>query len=412
MVQNLLKKARGLRAAHVLAAAFLLYIGFVGLYPLTPLLEYTKAVVKAEISPTDYVDKIDELYYGMLSTEQGPPLLQNKGTYINLNGAMAKLLGQPMMNERVRLKNGHLSSVVSWRYSQADIEATARNITTLAQKQAGEGGQFLFVLSPSQISKYEDLLPTGYTDTMNETADTLLQLLSREGVPCLDLREQMHAEHMTNADAFFITDHHWKPQTGFWAYTKILDALAAAGAIDPVDTFYTDSSHYAFVTYPDTFLGSSGKRTGIYYAGVDDSIFIQPRFDTEISLTIPDRELELTGRYEDVCYNTEDALNPENPDYFQYNAYGLYGWGDNGLNQWRNEQAPDSSRVMLIGDSFGNVPFSLMSVYFSSCDELDMRYYSGDFMQHYAQFQPDIVILEATLDQAVAENTGYPFFPA
>lgn len=113
MVQNLLKKARGLRAAHVLAAAFLLYIGFVGLYPLTPLLEYTKAVVKAEISPTDYVDKIDELYYGMLSTEQGPPLLQNKGTYINLNGAMAKLLGQPMMNERVRLKNGHLSSVVS-----------------------------------------------------------------------------------------------------------------------------------------------------------------------------------------------------------------------------------------------------------------------------------------------------------
>lgn len=408
---ELLKKARKLRPAHLLAAAFLLYIGFVALYPLEPLINVTASLLKDEISVSDCIDRIDEMYDGMLSTEQDQPLLQNKGTYINLNGAMAKLLGQPMMNERVKLKNGHLTSVVSWRHSQENIEYTAQNIASLARTQEKNGGQFLFVLAPSQISKYEDLLPEGYTDTMNDTSDTLLSLLDQNGVACLDLREALHKEQISNADAFFVTDHHWRPQTGFWAYTKILSALEESGAIASVDGFYTDSSHYDFVTYPNTFLGSSGKRTGICYAGVDDSIFIQPQFDTEITLTIPDRELELTGRYEEVCYNTDDPLNPDDPDYFQFNAYGLYGWGDNSLNRWRNENAPDNSKVMLIGDSFGNIPFSLMSIYFSDCDELDMRYYSEDFQRHYQDFQPDIVILEATLDQAVAENTCYPFSP-
>lgn len=409
---ELLKKARKLRPANLLAAAFLLYIGFVALYPLEPLKNDTKSLLKGEISVSDYMDRMDERYYGMLSTEQDQPLLQNKGTYINLNGGMAKLLGQPMMNERVKLKNGHLTSVVSWRHSQEDVVYTAQNITSLARTQEKNGGQFLFVLAPSQISKYEDLLPEGYTDTMNDTSDTLLSLLAQNGVAYLDLREALHKDQISNADAFFVTDHHWRPQTGFWAYTKILSALEESGAIASVDGFYTDSSHYDFVTYPNTFLGSSGKRTGICYAGVDDSIFIQPQFDTEITLTVPDRELALTGRYEEVCYNSEDTLNPDNPDYFQFNAYGLYGWGDNSLNRWRNENAPDNSKVMLIGDSFGNIPFSLMSIYFSDCDELDMRYYSEDFQRHYQDFQPDIVILEATLDQAVAENTCYSFFPA
>ena len=63
MVQNLLKKAPHLRPAHILALIFLLYIGYVAMYPLKPLLERTKALIKDEISPTDYIDTVDELYH-------------------------------------------------------------------------------------------------------------------------------------------------------------------------------------------------------------------------------------------------------------------------------------------------------------------------------------------------------------
>ena len=408
---NFIAALRKLTPSRLLAVLFLLFIGYVACEPFPQFLSNTRALITEGISPRNYIRSIDDQYSGMLSTEKEKPLLQSKGTYINLNGLMANLLGQPMMNDRVTLKNGHLASLVSWRYSQEEIENAGENISRFAQRQLSQGKQFLFVMVPSQISKYEDLLPTGYTDTTNETADILLELLTQNGVPCLDLRETMHSEGMTQADAYFTTDHHWKPQTGFWAYTKMLEALQQFDVIAPVDSFYTDSGNFEFVTYEKTFLGSSGKRTGIYYAGLDDSIFIRPKFDTEISVTIPNRGLDLTGRYEDTAYNTDVETDYSHPDYFNENAYGLYGWGDTSLTQWRNEHAPENAKVMLIGESFGNVPFSLMSLYFTSCDELDMRHYTDNFAEYYASYQPDIVILEVNVDQAVAEITTYPYFP-
>lgn len=409
MISETTGKRPRLRAPYLIALFFLFYIGYVGLCPISQLLENTKSVLREECSPSEYISAVDTLYSEMLSTDAGQPLLKDKGSYINFNGLMARLLAQPMMNERVTLKNGHLTHIISQPISQEAIKATAENIASFAQMQESHGGQFLFVVAPSQVSKYEDLLPAGYTDTTNETADTLLALLSENGTAYLDLRECLHADGITQADAFFKTDHHWKPQTGLWAYGKILQSLETMGCIGPVNRDYSDSDHFDFVTFEDTFLGSSGKRTGIYYAGLDDSVFIRPKFDTQLTLTIPDRELSLNGRYEDVVYNTNRTVDFNDIDYFAFNAYGLYGWGDNGLNQWRNEYAPEKDRVMLIGDSFGNIPFSLMPLYFSSCDELDMRYYSGDFSSHFVEFQPDIVIIVVALDQIASNNTRYPF---
>lgn len=410
MIQNTLRKCRRLRACHVLAAAFLLYIGFVAVRPLEPLFESTKIYIRGDNSLSGYLQSIDDLYYEMLSTEKGQPVFHDKATYINLNGWAARLLGQPVMNYRVTLKNGHLSHLIEYPLaSDSELEAVAQNLVSFAQAQHARGKHFLFVLTPTQTSKYEDFMPTGYTNRVHESADSLLALLTEKGVPCLDLREQMYTEKIDQSEAFFVTDHHWKPQTGFWAYTKILEKLEAMGAISPVDTFYTDRDHYQFITYENTFLGSAGKRTGIYYAGLDDSIFIQPAFDTEISVTVPDRDIHLTGRFEDVSYDTEAEVDLEDPDFFSYSAYALYGWGDTKLTHWRNNQAPEEAGVMLIGDSFANVPYSLMSLYFSSCDELDMRHYSQDFPEHYQSFQPDIVIVSITVRHVTDENVTYPY---
>ena len=177
-----------------------------------------------------------------------------------------------------------------------------------------------------------------------------------------------------------------------------------------MDSFYTDPENYIFETHENTFLGSSGKRTGIYYAGLDDSILIRPDFDTDISVSIPERKLELRGRYEDVGYNTDAVHNYEDPDYYLENVYGLYGWGDMQLTHWRNELAPEQGRFLLIGESFGNIPFSLMSIVCSSCDEMDMRYYDGDFTKYYASYSPDTVIVEVNVDQVLSEFTLEPYF--
>ena len=96
------------------------------------------------------------------------PLLLDKGSYIDLNGLMANLLGQPMMNDRVTLKNGHLDSPQSDAPDPEEIRNAADNIIRFRDVHADNGGDFLFVVVPRQLSKYEDLLPTGYSDTNND----------------------------------------------------------------------------------------------------------------------------------------------------------------------------------------------------------------------------------------------------
>lgn len=394
-----------IRPVHVLAVFFLGFMVYVGLAVLPQFLIHTGQTMQVESSTRNYIKQTNDLYAGMLETEQEYPLLQNKGTYINLNGLMANSLGQPLMNDRVKLKNGHLASVAPEHSDPESIRKAAENIIRFHDTHTAGGGNFLFVMVPSQISKYEDLLPPGYTDTTNADADAFLALLDDAGVPYLDLREELQNDGISVTDAYYVTDHHWTPQTGFWAYQKMVSKLEQMGAIAPVDPFYTDPENFTFETHPDSFLGSSGKRTGKYYAGVDDSVLILPNFDTDIHITVPKRNLEVQGRFEDVAYNTDVKYDYTNPDFFEDNFYGLYGWGDNPITHWRNETAPYNHKFLMIGESFGNVPFCLMSILFDSCDEMDMRHFEDDFPDYYAGYQPETVILEFSIRSILSEFT-------
>lgn len=408
-MQTLLKKLRKIHPGNILAVLFLFFITLVGSSCLPEVIYEAGNCLYWETGIPEFIRRIDAYCDEPLTFDQTQNPLLNNGTYINLNGLIAKILQQPELNERVMLKNGHLSHVISDSADPEDIRKAADNIIRFHNAHTHSGGKFLFVMVSSQISKYEDLLPDGYTDTTNETADNFLALLEEAGVPYLDLREEMYKEGISVTDAYYTTDHHWKPQTGFWAYRKILDKLTQMKAIDSVDPFYTDPENFTFETYENTFLGSSGKRTGIYYAGLDDSILIRPNFETDIAITIPERELELQGRYEDVCYNTEAVHNYENPNFYLENSYGLYGWGDTQITHWRNEKAPQQGKFLLIGESFGNIPFSLMSICFSSCDELDMRHYEEEFAAYYEEYAPDTVIVEVNVDMTISQFTSFSY---
>lgn len=394
-----------IQPVHALAVCFLGFMLYVGLAALPSLLIQTGETMQGDIQARNYIKQTNDLYEGMLGTDPEVPHLQNKGTYINLNGFMAKTLGQPLMNERVKLKNGHLATVTLEHSDPESIRKAAENIIRFHKAHSSAGGDFLFVMVPSQISKYEDLLPPGYTDTTNADADAFLALLEQAGVTYLDLREELQKDGISVTDAYYVTDHHWTPQTGFWAYGKMVEKLAQMGTIEPVDPFYTDPENYTFETHADTFLGSSGKRTGKYYTGVDDSILIRPNFDTNIHISVPKRNLELQGRFEEVAYNTDVIHDYTHPDFYGDNVYGLYGWGDTPITHWRNEHAAEQSKLLLIGESFGNIPYSLMSLTFGSCDEVDRRHFEGDFLAYYEDYAPDTVIITVNVDMTISENT-------
>lgn len=388
----------------VLALVFLAFIFYVGLatLPLT-LTNISHLISVGETNPgiLETRDRIDGDYRDMLNLKG--TFLQNKGFYVDLNGAMARFMGQRDLNFRVKLNNGHLVELTP----EKDLSVSAGQIIKTYRVFQQNGKAFLFVLAPGQVSKYENLLPVGFEDYSNQNADAFLALLRKSDVPVLDLRDTLNQDHINNAEAFFVTDHHWKPETGFYAYQKIVDYFVKAGAMPPVDASYLDLDQFNVQIYRDYFLGSSGKRTGSRYAGVDDLAIITPRFPTDISVAIPSEQLMEEGSFSDVCFD-QNALKR---DYFSSNPYSAYGHGDNDFTQYRNDFAPCSQKVLAWGDSFTDSTFTFLPIVFSSVDELDMRLYQDDFQQYYEAYDPDIIVALASVELLDGLNTTYDFFP-
>lgn len=304
------------------------------------------------------------------------------------------------------MSNGHLSYT---RQVKASAEEAVKQLTKLYQKQCDKGKYFLFVLAPVQISSNEDLLPEKYKnlDFTHDNADQLLLGLESGGVPVLDLREEMVLDGMSHSDSFFLTDHHWKPETGFWAYTKIIERLVSMGAISEVEEKYVDVNEFHVTTYENWFLGSSGKRTGKYYAGVDNFSVITPRFDTLLSVSIPSIKLEKSGTFAETALSTESP----NLNYFSSNPYGIYGHGDKGFISYRNEQASGDRRILSIGDSYSNASFCFLPLVFGECDQIDCRHYKDNFADYFDVYQPDIVIVLVGAQGVKSKNVTYDFFP-
>ena len=399
-LSNIVKKIKYKHILAILSLAFIVYIAW-SEFPAT--LELVGDYLKnsRESNRASITSQLDKKYKNIMTFDADMPL--NKGSYIDLNGAVSRVMGQRYLNERVKLHNGHLALL----NEECDVTQPVETMTRLCDMQREKNKQFLLVIAPAQFSKYENLLPAGFDDFTNQNADRFADMLRENGVPVLDLRDELHNDGISHTEAFFVTDHHWTPQTGFWAYAKLIEYFAQSGVIGNIDSKYTDIDEFDIEVYKDWFLGSSGKRTGKYYAGTDDFEIINPVFATRgFSVDIPQRNVGKRGSFAEVAYD----MSENRRDYFFASPYSAYGNNDNGLKSYRNSSAPVNLKVMSIGDSLSNVPFTFLPLVFSECDELDMRYYYGDFPEYYDGYDPDIIIVMIGAASPDQPNSTYDFF--
>ena len=407
LAKELLNKIKKITHMHVLIVLFLMIIFILGAAALPSTLSRVWHLFMVE--ETDFRSDLRSLapviasrYHDSLDFDD--PFLLNKGTYININGLMANLMGQRYMNERVKLKNGHLTYVGTDPY--LDTSLAAYQLIMLNLELSDRGKSFLFVLAPGQISKYEDLMPIGFEADFNHHSDNLIAALRFNNVPVLDLREELHKDGIINSEALFKTDHHWRPETGFWAYGKIVEHLIEIGLIDPIDSKYTDINEYNVEVYKNWFLGTAGQRTGRYFAGLDDFSIITPKFGTNLSVDIPTHGISKQGDFSTVGFDhTANRF-----DLYEASPYNAYGHACRDYKQYINDNAPTDLSIMVIGDSHGNVAFTYLALVASSVTELDMRYYPGDFTVFFQNADPDIVIVLVGCDGVVNPNTTHDFY--
>lgn len=310
--------------------------------------------------------------------------------FIELNGGLSKVLNKNLVladdpkDNTYRLKNGYLTFI---NEKQELIPEYADNMTELNDYLTERGINLLYVQVPHKNSKFDNLLPEGVEDYTNENADEFLSLISEGGIDYIDLRQVMYDEGINQYDMFFKTDHHWKPETGLWAVSKIFDYLNINYGYN-ISESLCNIDNYNIDVYKDIFLGSQGKKTGLLYGGLDDISLIYPKFNTNLTFSVPSKKIYKEGSFEDTIFDYERLQY----DYYNADPYAVYTGTNVPLAIIENKDGGDK-KVLLIKDSFGRLTAPFLCLGFSELHMFDIRYNSDYTVYEYIDYyNPDIVI--------------------
>ena len=273
------------------------------------------------------------------------------------------------------------------------VQTSLEVITELQQCAQNNGASFLYIAAPNKevCAKF----PSNVVNYSPKNYELFVSELEKADVPILDLKNDMETEGIFNNDSYFSTDHHWKPEIGFWATGKICAALQNQYGFG-YDPELTDISNYSVKVYEDWFLGSYGKKVGLHFtsSGADDISLIIPNFETNLTDLQPYKDLERTGKFEESALYI-GHINKKN--YYGLSPYVAYGGGDYRLQILKNNLNPDGDKIVILRDSFACVVTPFLALNAGEIHCIDTRsilpYEEIDVYAYIEEIQPDYVLV-------------------
>ena len=275
-------------------------------------------------------------------------------------------------------------------YRQAQAERIEL-VTDFAEFLKAQGSEFLYIQSPGKSNPFADEELHGI-DYSNANADELLQGLREHNIAVYDLRSDLH-EAVGDAgwhQAFFRTDHHWKPSTALWAARRVAEKLANDYGVD-VNFAHLAPEDYEVVRYEKYFLGSQGKKVTLAHTEPDDFDVYYPKFSTNLYVKIPSRSVDGEGDFS-ILYD-KAALGTG--DFYNDNPYSMYGYGDQAeiiVHNYENEYLQDK-KILLIHDSMLDTAMPFLVMGLKDLRELDIRHFKGSVQRYIEEYKPDIVLV-------------------
>ncbi|MBQ7562067.1 MAG: hypothetical protein IJS99_09610 [Synergistaceae bacterium] len=289
-------------------------------------------------------------------------------------------------NPVVRLSDGYLTVFTPSR----DVTGDALSTLELANFCESLDIKFLYINLPNKICVSQDKDVSGILDYCNQNTDKFLNMLKDFGVKYCDLRKNLHESGLNHHEAFFRTDHHWKPETGLWAAREILKFLRN-NYNWPVTPEILNPENFDIVIYKDRMFGSQGVKVTLLQDKPEDFSMIYPKFDTLIHFEIPNLLINKSGDF-NITYN-DRSLRKRNYNYYVSNPYSIYNHGQGAFTRVTNYLTSCDKKILVITDSFGTVfnPFFALGV--KQLCEIDLRYFTGSVKSIIKSERPDMVII-------------------
>ena len=300
-----------------------------------------------------------------------------KQEYLNLQGYISKTIDQRELNDVIKLNNGDLTSV----QQKATDEALNSNVEILANIQdylERKGIKFIYVRAPYKISIFDSQLPEGVIDYSADNSERFVELLDQFNINYIDIGLEMHNDGLNQYDYYYKTDHHWTPEGGLYAFSKIDEEIKNELGITE-ENKYTDINSYDIEVYKDWHLGSNGQRVGVYYAGADDMHYIKPKED----VIIRDVTTQETDSFSKLLYDESVLIKRDYEQRLTYDT--LYGAAMG--HQLHNDSAINSIKVMVSTDSMGKVVVPYMVLSYEDV------YWTGISKELIDEYKPDVVVM-------------------
>ncbi len=270
-----------------------------------------------------------------------------------------------------------------WTSLNEEVDQTqhAENLANFRDFCEEQDIDFLYVQFPHKISEYQDTDISGTADFTNQNADQLLELADSYGIPTLDIRENIRDSGVNNHSLFYVTDHHWKAESGLWTTGIVADYLNQNYGYS-LDTSKLDIENYDIVEYKESFLGSYGTKVTTANAIPDDFSMLYPKFETNLHFTVPSMNVDETGDFS-ITY-----------DMSAEGEYGAYAHGDHALIQYENlDNNAEDKKLLIIHDSFANSVLPFLATTVSEIDSIDLRYFNGSLQTYIKETTPDMVLI-------------------
>ncbi|MDC7278826.1 hypothetical protein NXH64_04840 [Butyrivibrio fibrisolvens] len=292
-----------------------------------------------------------------------------KNKYLNLNGAMAGILGMQGFYSNIGIYVTDDNYIVSpSNYTTTDYEYD--ETVALRDFLEENGIQFLYVNEPT---KYIDdnlfLNEFGIETYSNRNADKFLSRIHEANINTLDLRDNIKSEGLNIQDLFYRTDHHWTVPAGLWA-TKIIAQKLNDDYGYNIDLSIYNDENYVTKEWKNCWLGEQGRKVGAPYVGLDNYIEVKPTFPTSYVFIKTDGTV-CDGTFD--SFIDESIYKPNNDIYDSITWHYSYDRIDCINNNVAN------GKILIIGDSYEHVTQPFLSLGVHEVHSLIMRKFDDSF---------------------------------